>query len=198
MPTHATLIAPAAAEFTAVLGGIAAADMATPTPCTEYDVRALLNHLLYWGPWLEAAGRKEEPPSVSSGEREARLVDDDWLGVLEKQTTRLVEVFGAPEAWQGATSLGAAQLPASVVGDMVLGEFVLHGWDLARATGRSVDVAPEAAEAVYASAVAMGERARAMKVYGAEVVVPEGASVLERALGAAGRDPQWSPSSYGR
>ncbi|WP_181777390.1 TIGR03086 family metal-binding protein [Amycolatopsis pittospori] len=191
MSEHAALIAPAAAEFAGILNGIGEADLAARTPCAEYDVRALLNHLLYWGPWLEAAGRKTPPPEVSMGEAEAGLAGADWPDALEKQTARLVDVFGAPEAWQGMTALGTAEMPASIVGDMVLGEFVFHGWDLARATGRSLTVAPEAAEAVYKSAAAMGDRARSMKVYGEEVVVADGATIFERALGASGRNPKW-------
>ncbi|MFK0245283.1 TIGR03086 family metal-binding protein [Amycolatopsis azurea] len=192
MSEHAALIAPAAAEFAGILRGIGEAELTARTPCAEYDVRALLNHLLYWGPWLEAAGRKAPPPEAATGEAEAGLVGAGWLDAAERQTARLVEIFGAPGAWQGMTALGTAELPASFVGDMVLGEFVLHGWDLARATGRTVDVAPEAAEAVYASAVAMGEQARSMKVYGEEVAVAEGATTFERALGATGRNPAWA------
>lgn len=193
MSEHAALIAPAATEFAGILRGIGEADLTARTPCAEYDVRALLNHLLYWGPWLEASGSKAPPPAVSTGEAEAGLVGDGWLGAVEKQTARLVEVFGAPEAWQGMTALGTAELPASIVGGMVLGEFVFHGWDLARATGRSIDVAPEAAEAVHASAEAMGDRARAMKVYGEAVAVADRATPFERALGVSGRNPDWRP-----
>ena len=90
------------------------------------------------------------------------------------------------------TALGTAQLPSAVVGAMVLGEFVLHGWDLARARARSSIARPEAATAVYESAVAMGEQARSMGVYG-PAWVPADASPLERALGASGRDPALEP-----
>ncbi|GAB3719426.1 TIGR03086 family metal-binding protein [Amycolatopsis oliviviridis] len=192
MSEHAALIAPAAAAFSTILRGIGDTELTARTPCAEYDVRALLNHLLYWGPWLEAAGRKAPPPEVATGEAKAALVGADWLDAAERQTARLVDVFGTPEAWQGMTALGTTEMPASIVGDMVLGEFVFHGWDLARAIGRTVDVAPEAAEAVYASAAAMGEQARSMKVYGEEVVVAEGATTFERALGATGRNPAWT------
>ncbi|MEV7550477.1 TIGR03086 family metal-binding protein [Amycolatopsis sp. NPDC089917] len=192
MSEHAALIAPAAAEFAGILRGIGDAELTALTPCAEYDVRALLNHLLYWGPWLEAAGRKAPPPEPATGEAEADLVGADWLDAAERQTARLVDVFGTPGAWQGMTALSTTELPASIVGDMVLGEFVFHGWDLARAIGRTVDVAPEAAEAVYESAVAMGEQARSMKVYGEEVTVAEGATKFERALGATGRNPAWA------
>ncbi|MEV6829011.1 TIGR03086 family metal-binding protein [Amycolatopsis sp. NPDC051102] len=186
----ASLLRPAAAEFLRI--ACAVPDLTAPTPCAGYDVRGLLNHLLYWGPWLIAAGRREEPPSPAAGEAEAALVTEDWRAALEKQTETLVEVFGTPSAWTGMTALGATPMPASVVGDMVLGEFVLHGWDLARASGRSLECDPAAATAVYESAVAMGEQARAMGVYGAVVEVGADASPLARALGAAGRDPGWT------
>lgn len=193
MSEHAALIAPAAAEFAGILRGIGEADLSARTPCAEYDVRALLNHLLYWGPWLEAAGRKAAPPEVSSGEAEADLVGDGWLAGIEKQTARLVDVFGAPEAWQGQTTFGGNPMPASMAGYMVLDEFVFHGWDLARATGAEFSVLPEVADAVYAIALEIGDQARAMKVYGEEVAVADDATTFERALGATGRNPGWTP-----
>ncbi|MGK3200612.1 TIGR03086 family metal-binding protein [Amycolatopsis sp. MEPSY49] len=186
----ASHIRPAAAEFLRIAH--AAADLSAPTPCAGYDVRGLLNHLLYWGPWLVAAGRREAPPEPSVAEASAGLVTADWRAALEKHTETLVDVFGTPAAWEGTTALGTAELPAAVVGDMVLGEFVLHGWDLARASGQELRCAPEAATAVYESAVAMGEQARSRGVYGEAVAVPEDASPLERALGASGRDPGWT------
>ncbi|SFW59566.1 TIGR03086 family metal-binding protein [Amycolatopsis australiensis] len=188
---NAELTRPAGAEFLRIAHAVT--DLTAPTPCTGYDVRGLLNHLLYWGPWLIAAGRREAPPAPATGEAEAALVTDDWRADLEKQTETLVEVFTSPSAWTGTTKLGTAEMPASVVGDMVLGEFVLHGWDLARSGGGTLVCAPDVATAVYESAVAMGEQARSMGVYGPEVAVPSDASPLERALGASGRDPRWTP-----
>ncbi|MCR6481473.1 TIGR03086 family metal-binding protein [Amycolatopsis sp. OK19-0408] len=185
----ASLVRPAAAEFLRVAHAVT--DLSAPTPCSGYDVRGLLNHLLYWGPWLAAAGRREDPPSPAATEADAGLVGDDWLAALEKQTETLVDVFGTPSAWAGETTLGTARMPASVVGDMVLGEFVLHGWDLARASGQELRCPPETATAVFESAVAMGEQARSMGVYGPAVDVSGEALPLQRALGAAGRDPAW-------
>ncbi|MFJ1766542.1 TIGR03086 family metal-binding protein [Amycolatopsis sp. NPDC088138] len=185
----AELMRPAAAEFLRVAHAVG--DLSAPTPCDGYDVRGLLNHLLYWGPWLIAAGRREEAPAPGVAETDATLVTADWTAALEKQAETLVEVFATPSAWTGLTKLGTAELPSAVVGGMVLGEFVLHGWDLARASGQSLRCAPAAATAVLDSAVAMGEQARAMGVYGPEVPVPADAAPLDRALGATGRDPSW-------
>ncbi|WP_326566739.1 TIGR03086 family metal-binding protein [Amycolatopsis rhabdoformis] len=186
MTDHSALLRPAAAEFLRVARLPA---LTAPTPCAGYDVRGLLNHLLYWGPWLAAAGRRE-PYRHDVTEADSALVTDGWFTTLEKQTEALVDAFSAPGAWDGMATLGSATMPAAVVGDMVLGEFVLHGWDLARAAGVPLTCPDETAEAVRASAVAMGEQARAMGVYGPEVPVPADAPALERALGATGRDPR--------
>lgn len=185
------LLAPAAAEFLRVAAGLT--DLGARTPCAGYDVRALLNHLLYWGPWLIAAGERSEPPAPGVTEADAGLVTEDWLAALDKQTATLVDVFSAPAAWTGTTALGSASLPAAVVGEMVLGEFVLHGWDLACASSQELSCPPETALAVHAAAEAMGSQARSMGVYGPLVPIPPDSSPLDLALGASGRDPAWRP-----
>lgn len=189
MTDHSALLRPAAAEFLRVAA--AAQPLTAPTPCTGYDVRGLLNHLLYWGPWLAAAGRRERYQATGT-EADVDLVGEGWLATLEKQTQDLVDAFASAAAWDGLATLGSATMPAAIVGDMVLGEFVIHGWDLARAVGVTLNCSEEAAEAVRASAVAMGEQARVMGVYGPEVPVAAGAPALDRALGASGRDPAWT------
>ncbi|MFE3178605.1 TIGR03086 family metal-binding protein [Amycolatopsis sp. NPDC059090] len=187
MSNHSGLLAPAAAELRRVAA--AAPSLTAPTACADYDVRGLLNHLFYWGPWLAAAIRHEsyEPPAPS--EAEASLVGDDWRKALEALTDDVIAALTPPEAWTGTITFGGSELPAAVVGDMVLGEFVLHAWDLTRASGVELNCSDEAAEAVLAFAAAMGEKARAGGVFGPEVAVPETAPVLHRALGATGREP---------
>ncbi|MBB4687799.1 TIGR03086 family metal-binding protein [Amycolatopsis jiangsuensis] len=184
MSDHSALLAPAATELLRVAAAVPSLD--AHTGCADYDVRGLLDHLLYWGPRLAAAGRRE---SSAAPESDVALVEDDWPALLEKQTEELVAAFASASAWTGTVTFGPAELPAAVVGDMVLGEFVLHGWDLARASGTTLSCSDDAAAAVLASAVAMGERARSTGVYGAEVPVPVTAPLLDRALGASGRDP---------
>ncbi|MFB9927350.1 TIGR03086 family metal-binding protein [Amycolatopsis halotolerans] len=187
MSNHSGLLAPSAAELRRVAA--AAPSLTAPTACADYDVRGLLNHLFYWGPWLAAAIRHEpyEPPAPS--EAEASLVGDDWPKALEALTDHVVAALTPPEAWTGTITFGGSELPAAVVGDMVLGEFVVHAWDLTRASGTELNCSDEAAEVVLAFAAGMGEEARKGGVFGPEVAVPETAPVLHRALGATGRDP---------
>lgn len=56
-----TLVAMAATPMVATVRTITTEQLGAPTPCSEYDVRRLINHLLYWGPLLEGArGRSDQ------------------------------------------------------------------------------------------------------------------------------------------
>ncbi|MGI5243720.1 TIGR03086 family metal-binding protein [Dactylosporangium sp. CA-139066] len=174
------LLGEAAAGMLAVVDRIGAQDLGTATPCAEWDVAALRDHLLEWGPALEGAARKE---AVGPGAA---------YSSLREQVTRLAEAWGEPAAWDGMTRMGGAELPADLVGGMVLGEFVLHGWDLGRALGVPVEFGEDVLRLMYAEVARSADQGRSMGVYGAEVPVPPDAPLLARTLALSGRDPQWS------
>ncbi|WP_344620864.1 TIGR03086 family metal-binding protein [Dactylosporangium salmoneum] len=180
MANH-VVVQEAAHGMLAVVDRIGPGDLTAPTPCGGWDVAGLREHLLEWGPPLEGAARKE---SVAPGA----------TGVpLREQVERLAEAWGKPDAWAGTTRMGTVELPADLVGGMVLGEFVLHGWDLARALGAPVTWSDEILRQLYAEIARSADQGRAMGVYGAEVPVPQDAPLLARCLGLSGRDPDWTP-----
>src|SRR5262249_13538236 len=148
--------------------------LAAPTPCEDWDVEALIGHLLHWGPALEAAARKEAVPPGAKASADRRKA-------LMEQLDRLAEAGSAPSAWEGVTRMGGrVELPADLVGGMVLGEFVLHGWDLARATGQHPEWDERLLRQVYREVARSADQGRAMGVYAAEVQVPATAGWLER------------------
>ncbi|PZG25550.1 TIGR03086 family protein [Spongiactinospora gelatinilytica] len=168
--------------------------LTAPTPCADFDVRALVHHLLFWGPSLEGAARKKAAPPPAATEGELDLTGGDWAADLVAQVGRTATAWDDPAAWTGTTHMGGpTELPAALVGGMVVVEFLVHGWDLARAAGRPVTL--DAALLAYAheevaKTAAMG---REMGVYGPEVPVPDGSPPLDRVLGLTGRDPSWTP-----
>lgn len=167
--------------------------LGAPTPCREYDVGQLVNHLLFWGPSLEGAARKESIPPPEDDDRDIVLTHGDWAVALEAQLERLVAAWSEPVAWEGTTTMGSPmELPAPMVGGMVLGELVVHGWDLARATGQQPQWAAEIIETTHQQMAEIAEQGRQMGVFGPEVPVPKTGSTLDRMLGLTGRDPQWA------
>jgi uncharacterized protein (TIGR03086 family) len=161
-----------------VVAAIGPDQLDRPTPCPDFDVRALIGHLLEWGPALVAAGYRAEPTTSYP----------DLDGYLDA----IAAAWGRPQAWTGTASLGGHEMPATTMGGMVLGEVVVHGWDLARASGQPVDWPEELLDFLCAEVDRTGEQGRAMGVYGPVVPVPPEASTLDRLIGLTGRDPGWT------
>ncbi|GAA5166086.1 TIGR03086 family metal-binding protein [Amycolatopsis dongchuanensis] len=179
-------ISTAAAALATVVRGIRPEQLTDPTPCTEFDVRALVGHLAQWAPSLAGAGRKQivEPSEVDG---------DDPRNVLLERVSDLVDAWDSPGSHEGTTHMGGpTEMPAALVADMVLGELVVHGWDLARATGRPFELPENLLKRLHDGVVATAGEARAMGVYGPEVPVPASASALDRILGLTGRNPAWA------
>ncbi|WP_336206709.1 TIGR03086 family metal-binding protein [Nonomuraea sp. LPB2021202275-12-8] len=194
--SNETLMARAAAPLLETVHGVKPDQLGAPTPCAEYDVRKLINHLLFWGPSLEGAARKESVPPPAGADTELDLTGDDWAAAMEAHMERLVAAWSRAAAWEGTTFMGGQmELPASLVGGMVVGELVVHGWDLARSTGQVAEWDDDLVAYLHAEVEKSAELGRQMGVYGPAVAVPATASILDRALGLVGREPTWTPQT---
>ncbi|MDX3610622.1 MULTISPECIES: TIGR03086 family metal-binding protein [Streptomyces] len=185
--TIGELLETAAGRALPVVRGIDDGQLAARTPCAEYDVRALLNHLFLVVVNFQALAARED---VDFG-REPEFVTGDWRGRFGDETARLVEAWSVPGVEEGTT--GQMGLPARTVGLMVLGDLTVHAWDLARATGTDFVPEPSVLDEVGPGLAAMAPQAREMKVFGEPFPVPESATAFERLLAVTGRDPGWTP-----
>ncbi|WP_460073271.1 TIGR03086 family metal-binding protein [Streptomyces sp. YKOK-I1] len=89
---------------------------------------------------------------------------------------------------------GGIDLPGAVAGAVAADELVIHGWDLARATGQEYTPDPAALQASYAFlCAAADDPSRGGGIFGPVVPVPEDAPLLDRAVALSGRDPHWAP-----
>ncbi len=186
------LMALAAGPMLAVVRDLSAKRLDAPTPCADYDVGRLINHLLFWGPSLQAAARKEAVAPPAADEQDVNLTEGEWKDQLEAQTNLIVAAWSEPAAWKGHTGMGAPmEMPAPMIGGMVLGEIVVHGWDIARAIGQQPTWDEEVLSRVHQEVEKTAEQGREMGIYAERVPVPDTASVLDRLLGLTGRDPNW-------
>ncbi|MDG4785254.1 TIGR03086 family metal-binding protein [Micromonospora sp. WMMD1102] len=186
------MVVRAAAPLVEIIRHVKPDQLDSPTPCAEYDVRKLVNHLLFWGPSLAGAGRKKTVPPPARSETELDLTGPDWAAALTAQVEGIVAAWAEPAAWTGTTHMGGpTELPAALVGGMVVSELVVHAWDLARATEQQPDWDGELLGYVHDEVGRTAEQGRQMGVYGPEVEVPETAPTLDRILGQVGRDPGW-------
>lgn len=171
-----------------VVRGIPDAALSAPTPCAEYDVKALVNHVFQVIVQFQRLAVKEASDFGETPDRVA--AGPEWRERLVDETDRLVAAWSAPGAQDGTT--GAMNMPARLVGSMALLDLTVHVWDLARATGQEYPGADEAVVAELAAAVdELAPTARKMGVFGEPVAAAEGASAFERLLAGTGRDPHW-------
>ena len=171
----------AAQRTEAVVAGVRPEHHPLPTPCGDWTVRELLNHTIASAGAFGRMLRDEAPlwkADHVSGDPVAALragVEDSLAGWRAGGLARTVEPLDG--------------LP--LVELQVL-DLVVHGWDLARATGQP-DALPDdlaARELAVWSAVPM-EMGRSMGQFGPEVAVPADAPPADRLLGLLGRDPAW-------
>ncbi|MFI8425607.1 TIGR03086 family metal-binding protein [Streptomyces sp. NPDC085479] len=172
-----------------LVAGTDDASLGAPTPCAEYDVRALLNHLFSVVVNFQALAAKE---GADFSETPDRVAEPGWRERFAAETGKLVEAWAAPGAEEGTS--GAMGLPARTVGSMVLLDLTVHAWDLARATGREFEPDPEVVAGLVDEVEGMAPMARKMNVFGDAVELPPGASTFERLLATTGRDPRGGPT----
>ncbi|MGA4840331.1 TIGR03086 family metal-binding protein [Streptomyces sp. G45] len=191
------LLALAAARAVPVVRGIGDERLAAPTPCAEYDVRDLLNHLFQVVEQFRSLAAKGDADFSSTPDRVAE--DPGWRERFAKETDALVAAWSAPGADEGTA--GAMGLPAATVGGMALLDLTVHAWDLARATGQEYPVDAgllPVVEALRATVAELAPMARSRGVFGAPVPVAADAPVLDRLLAETGRDPLWEGAGLGR
>ena len=82
-----------------------------------------------------------------------------------------------------------------MVATMLVSDLVIHGWDLATATGQQFQCNTDLADATLGFVAATADQGRGMGLYGDAWPVGGQSSSLDRALAVSGRDPEWSSST---
>jgi uncharacterized protein (TIGR03086 family) len=172
--------------------GVRADQLAAPTPCTEFDVQALLGHVLHVLRRVTTAGRGapvDSTPPVTAPPAEG------WPAALRTAATELAPVWADDAVLDAVLRLPFGTLPGRAALATWVGEVTTHTWDLAVATGRS----PAWDDAVVAVGLAaiLGKLPAAGRGPGIPfadaVPVPDDAPAVERLVAWQGRDPRWTP-----
>lgn len=189
---------PAARRTAALVTRVEDAQLDDPTPCTEFAVRDLLRHIGNLAVGLQYTARKElgEVTAAAPGSAGDQPLPDDWRERLPHQLADLAVAWSAPGAWTGTTQAGGFALTGTEGGLVTLDELVVHGWDLARATGQHYDVDEESLRAVHDFLAGAVEEDGEQGIFGQIVHVGKDAPLLDQVVGLAGRDPGWrSPAA---
>ncbi|MFI1764800.1 TIGR03086 family metal-binding protein [Streptomyces sp. NPDC020800] len=169
--------------------------LSAPTPCPDLAARHLLGHVQGLSVAFRDAARKDLGATTDTNPNAAVPdIGPGWREELAKALDELADAWRDPAAWTGMTRAGGVDLPGAIAGAVVADELVIHGWDLARATGQSYAPDPAALDsALVFLRAAADDPDRGGGLFGPLVPVPESAPLLDRALGLSGRDPGWRP-----
>jgi uncharacterized protein (TIGR03086 family) len=184
---------PPVRKLRALLLGVGDAELAGPTPCPDWTVAALLDHLMGLSFAFTQAARKrtdapgtDGPPPEPSAQHLAR----HWRSSLPVLLEELATAWKDPAAWTGTSRVGGVTMPAASLGIVAMNELIMHSWDLARATGQEYFADPRTLE-VLVEFLSQGPAEGTPGLFGPVVPTDSEATLLDRAVALAGRDPLW-------
>jgi uncharacterized protein (TIGR03086 family) len=178
----------AAAQTETIIAAVRPDQLGLATPCPEFDVRALLSHIV--GSANRTAIIGEGGVLSPEQSRVDGVSDDGWTEAFRAAATR------ARAAWQDAATLDAefavpwGKVPGRIALSGYVQEILMHGWDLAKATGQPTELDPELAGWVLDIARRILPAApREGAPFGPVVPVDADAGVYAQLAGWLGRQP---------
>ena len=179
-------------QTAAIIAGIGAGQAALPTPCADWDVRAVVRHLV--GQDLRnftVAARGE----TADWQAPAEDVGEDWAVAFRDRAAPLMAVWRAADLDRQIAMPGGGQAPLRARASQQIAELAVHGWDLVVATGQQADLDPALAEhaLAWSHQTLRPEFRGPDRAVGFEVPVPPDAPAYQRLAGWFGRDPGWTP-----
>ena len=182
--TVATRFANVAERFSARAAGVPEGAWEQPAPCEGWVARDVVRHLVEWVPGFLASASDVR---ISAGPS----VDEDPAGAWEHLRSQLQAVLDDPATvsktfehpMAGRHSLDQA------IATFILGDVLVHTWDLARATGQDESLDPDEVRGMLAGVEAMGDALHQSGQYGKPVPVAPDADEQTRLIAFTGRQP---------
>jgi uncharacterized protein (TIGR03086 family) len=165
-------------------------DLDLATPCTRWDLRRLLNHMLgASGVVTDAALGVVVTPSRADPEALAATdrIGEDPTAAFDAAATTAMTVWHTPGVLERTCSMASGATPALVVANINLLDVVVHGWDIAQATGEAAQIPPRLAEPILGFARQAITEEQRRRGFAAEMATGDTAS--DRLVAFLGRKP---------
>ncbi len=149
------------------------------TPCTDWNVQALLDHPVGGAEWFQSVLSGTPQGKPAAGKTYLQRYDEAYPKVLQaaKDKANLEKTVDA----------GFAKMPGAQFLNVAFFDTLIHGWDLAKATGQNTRLDTKLVEACYAIYAPQAPNLRANKAIGPEVKVPANADTQTKLLAVLGR-----------
>jgi uncharacterized protein (TIGR03086 family) len=192
---------PVTRTMATLVAGVRDDQLGDPTPCADLSLGDLLDHVDGLSLAFTMAAAKQVPVGGSRRpEPDGARLGGDWRASIGLALDRLAEAWARPDAWAGTTEVGGLVMPGEVAGLVAVDEVLVHGWDVAVASGQPVgELDPATVDAVhdYLAAMVGANPDGTPGVFGPPVPVPADAGTFEALIGLTGRDPGWRSPTRG-
>jgi uncharacterized protein (TIGR03086 family) len=158
--------------------------MSKPTPCSDFDVRALLNHVIGGLGMLTtaASGGKAEIP-------EGDQLGSDPAGTYDERRSQLLTAMRAPGVLDRNWEMPFGSMPGTMMAGIAFMEHLTHAWDVAKATGQDDTLPADLVSQCMEVVTPMDAMLRTPGVCGTAVSVPDNASPQDKLVAFLGRHP---------
>lgn len=167
--------------------GVKASQLHDPTPCAEWDLSQLLNHLVYENLWAGELFQGKTMAEVGD-QFERFLLTDDPAGDFKGAVAAATGAASASGAMEGTCHLSFGDFPGSEYAGQLFLDNLVHGWDVAKATGQDTTLDPELVEACYPIAVDVAQMAAGSGAFAASLQLSADADLQTRLLAVLGRE----------
>ena len=170
----------------AIAHGIRPEQLDNPTPCGEWNVQELINHLIGSLDYFKARGLGEDsgPPKPASP-----MPYDETIKRLEDAAMATAAAWRRPGALEQKIKTGAGEMPAAAMANMVLSEMLTHTWDLAKATGQRMSADDVDVNGVLAGMKQSLKPEARQPSFAPEMQAPNEAPPIDRLAAFLGRQP---------
>lgn len=131
-----------------LVAGILVTQWKRSTPCADWDVHGLVNHLVAGNQWAARLGAGETIEHVGS-DLDGDLLGDDPVAAYDTSAEHAARVFERPGAMDAMCAVSYGPVPGSTyVGHRFI-DVLVHGWDVAVATGQDATLPPDLVDACW-------------------------------------------------
>jgi uncharacterized protein (TIGR03086 family) len=181
-----TLFRRAADGFGVRVHQIADGQWHNDTPCTDWDVRVLVNHVTVeqlWVPPLTGGSTIADVGDTLDGDQ----LGDDPVAAWDAAVAASAAAFGAPAVLAGSVLLSAGDKPTEEYCWEMTTDALIHSWDLARGIDADEALDPELVELVYERTLPIAEHLQETGMFAPPVPVPEDSPLQTKLLALFGR-----------
>jgi uncharacterized protein (TIGR03086 family) len=163
-----------------------------PTPCSEWDMRVLVNHITYENMWAAELFQGKTIAEVGN-KYERDLLGDDPIAAYNRSVEVARPAALASGAMERMTHLSFGDYPGSEYASQLFLDLLIHGWDVAKAAGVDARLDPELVQAAMPYGERVAKDNGSTGVFDPVVKVGPDADPQTRLLAMVGRRADWKP-----